>query len=101
MDQEFTIGSKVKIITLPPYIKTAEPMPMLRPPHVVQLGEEGVVVSLNPGGYWGVRFTKGTFLIDSQYLAAVVADSAGAESEDLEANNGTPGNQSHTDLDVE
>jgi len=101
MDTEFAIGSKVKIITLPPYIKTADPMPMLRPPHVIQLGEEGVVVSLNPGGYWGVRFMKGTFLMDSQYLEAVGTDSRGAESTGAETDNSDLDSQAHIDLDVE
>ncbi|NJM17633.1 MAG: DUF3148 domain-containing protein, partial [Richelia sp. SM1_7_0] len=27
MSKEFTIGSKVRVVALPPYIKTAEPMP--------------------------------------------------------------------------
>ncbi|TAE58591.1 MAG: DUF3148 domain-containing protein [Nostocales cyanobacterium] len=68
MSQEFPIGSKVRIIALPPYIKTADPMPMLRPPDVVSVGEEGIVMDRRPGGYWGVRFARGNFLIDSQYI---------------------------------
>ncbi len=56
---------------MPPYVKTAEPMPMLRPPNLIRLGEEGVVLDRRPGGYWGVRFEKGAFLIDSQYIEAV------------------------------
>ncbi|WP_416671945.1 regulatory protein SipA [Egbenema bharatensis] len=69
-EQTFSIGDRVRIVTLPPYVKTAEPMPMLRPPNVVQLGEEGVVVDRRPGG-WGVRFAKGLFLLDEQYLESV------------------------------
>ncbi len=68
MSKEFAIGSKVRVVALPPYIKTADPMPMLRPPDVIQLGEEGIVLDRRPGGYWGIRFTKGAFLIDSQYI---------------------------------
>lgn len=68
LSQEFPIGSKVRIIALPPYIKTADPMPMLRPPDVVSVGEEGIVMDRRPGGYWGVRFARGNFLIDSQYI---------------------------------
>lgn len=71
MSKEFTIGEKVRVVALPPYVKTAEPMPMLRPPDLIQIGEEGVVIERRPGSYWGVRFTKGAFLIDSQYLEAV------------------------------
>ncbi len=71
MSKEFVIGEKVRVITLPPYLKTADPMPMLRPPDVVSLGEEGIVSDRRPANYWAVRFTKGTFLIDSQYLETV------------------------------
>ena len=71
MSQEFAIGEKVRVVALPPYVKTAEPMPMLRPPDVIHIGEEGVVIDRRPGGYWGVRFTKGSFLMDSQYIEAV------------------------------
>jgi hypothetical protein len=68
MSQEFPIGSKVRVIALPPYVKTADPMPMLRPPDIISIGEEGIVLDRRPGGYWGVRFTRGVFLIDSQYI---------------------------------
>ncbi|MGJ5673401.1 MAG: regulatory protein SipA [Nostochopsis sp.] len=71
MSQEFTIGSKVRVIALPPYVKTADPMPMLRPPDVIRIGEEGVVLDRRPAGYWGVRFTKGAFLMESQYIESV------------------------------
>ena len=68
MTSEFPIGSKVRVIALPPYVKTADPMPMLRPPDIISIGEEGIVLDRRPGGYWGVRFTRGSFLIDSQYI---------------------------------
>lgn len=68
MSKEFIIGSKVRVVALPPYVKTAEPMPMLRPPNVIQLGEEGIVMDHRPGGYWGIRFAQGAFLLDSQYI---------------------------------
>ena len=71
MSKEFTVGDRVRVIALPRYVKTAEPMPMLRPPNVIHLGEEGVVLDRRPGGYWGVRFSKGAFLMDSQYLEVV------------------------------
>lgn len=66
-----SVGDRVRIATQPPYVKTAETMPMLRPPHVVKLGEEGTVVDYRPGNHWSVRFEQGTFLIDSQYLEKV------------------------------
>jgi Protein of unknown function (DUF3148) len=68
MSKEFAIGSKVRVVALPAYVKTAEPMPMLRPPNVIQIGEEGIVIDRRPGGYWGIRFTRGAFLLDSQYI---------------------------------
>lgn len=71
MSQEFTVGSKVRVIALPPYVKTAEPMPMLRPPEVIHIGEEGIVIDRRPGGYWGIRFAKGAFLLDSQYIESI------------------------------
>ncbi|MER3492383.1 MAG: DUF3148 domain-containing protein [Mastigocladus sp. ERB_26_2] len=71
MSKEFTIGSKVRVIALPPYVKTADPMPMLRPPDVIRIGEEGIVLDRRPAGYWGVRFAKGAFLMESQYIESV------------------------------
>jgi len=68
MSREFFIGSRVRLVTLPPYIKTADPMPMLRPPDVVSMEEEGIVIDLRPGGYWVVRFSQGTFLVEGQYM---------------------------------
>ncbi|NJL79414.1 MAG: DUF3148 domain-containing protein [Richelia sp. RM2_1_2] len=68
MSKEFTIGSKVRVVALPPYIKTAEPMPMLRPADIIHIGEEGIVLDRRPGGYWGIRFANGSFLLDSQYI---------------------------------
>lgn len=73
--KEFTVGDRVRVTSLPPYVKTAEPMPMLRPPHVIQVGEEGVVVDRRPGG-WGVRFARGMFLMDSQYIEIISREKA-------------------------
>ncbi|MEA5582616.1 DUF3148 domain-containing protein [Nodularia harveyana UHCC-0300] len=71
MSPEFAIGSKVKVVALPPYVKTADPMPMLRPPDVISIGEEGIVIDRRPGGYWGIHFAKGRFLLDSQYIESI------------------------------
>ncbi|KAM3097089.1 regulatory protein SipA [Phormidesmis sp. 146-12] len=68
MSKEFTVGDKVRVLILPSFVKTADPMPMLRPPNVIALGEEGIVVDRRPGNYWAVRFARGTYLLDSQYL---------------------------------
>lgn len=71
MMKEFTIGEKVRLVSLPPYLKTADPMPMLRPADILQVGEEGTVLDRRPGGYWGIRFEKGAFLLDDQYLESI------------------------------
>lgn len=71
MTKEFTVGDKVRVVALPAYVKTAEPMPMLRPPDVIRIGEEGTILDRRPGGYWGVRFTRGAFLMESQYIEKV------------------------------
>lgn len=69
--QKIKVGDQVKIIALPAYIKTAEPMPMLRPPHLLTVGEIGMVMERRPGGYWGIRFTQGAFLLESQYIELI------------------------------
>ncbi|MEG3843975.1 regulatory protein SipA, partial [Microcoleus sp. herbarium14] len=66
-----TIGQKVRVVAMPPYVKTAEPMPVLRPANVIAIGDEGVAIDRRPGNYWGIRFEKGAFLLDSQYIEAV------------------------------
>jgi hypothetical protein len=71
MSQDIAVGKKVKVVVLPPYIKTAEPMPMLRPPNVIRLGEEGIVIEQKAVNSWAVRFEKAAFLIDSQYIELV------------------------------
>ena len=85
MSQEFAVGDRVRIATMPPYIKTADPMPMLRPPNVVALGEEGTILDRRPGGYWMIRFTNGTFLLDSEYLALAGTDVSSSGADVLEA----------------
>ena len=75
MGIEFDIGQKVRLVVQPPYIKTAESMPMLRPPNVVRLGEVGTILNCKPGNYWTVRFEKGAFLIESQYIEDASVDS--------------------------
>lgn len=71
MDNEsknFKVGDRVKIIALPAYVKTAEPMPMLRSPDVLAIGEAGTILDRRPGGYYGIRFVQGAFLLEGQYL---------------------------------
>ncbi|MEO1673529.1 MAG: DUF3148 domain-containing protein, partial [Cyanobacteria bacterium J06631_2] len=62
---------RVKIIALPDYIKTAEPMPMLRSPDVLVIGEAGTIMDRRPGGYYGIRFVQGAFLLESRYFELI------------------------------
>ncbi len=71
-ESNFAIGAKVRLTARPQYFKTADPMPMLRPPNVVRLGEEGQVLDRRPGGYWAVRFERGTFLMENKYIEMVL-----------------------------
>ena len=69
-DSNFKAGDRIKIVALPTYIKTAEPMPMLRA-NTLAIGEEGIIIDRRPGGYYGIRFPQGAFLLESQYLDLV------------------------------
>ncbi|MEO1095460.1 MAG: DUF3148 domain-containing protein [Cyanobacteria bacterium J06638_28] len=68
----FTVGDRVRLTSQPPYFKTADPMPMLRPPDLIPVGEVGVVVDQRPGGYWGVKFERGALLVDAAYLERII-----------------------------
>ena len=57
-----SIGDKVLIKVSQPYLKTSDPMPMLRPPDLVSLDEVGEIIGLLPKGMAEVRFRKGTFI---------------------------------------
>ncbi len=81
MSDAFSVGDCVKVQTLPPYYKTADPMPMLRPPNVIKLGEKGIIMDRRPGGYWVVHFARGAYLLDSQYLALVSEEEAVTNAE--------------------
>ena len=72
-DAEFAVGDRVRLIALPAFVKTADPMPMLRSPDVLTLGEEGIILNRKPGNYWSVRFSKGAYLMESQYLETVTS----------------------------
>ena len=67
------VGDRVKLIALPPYVKTAEPMPMLRSPDILEIGAEGVILDRRPGGYYAVHFPNGSFLLDGQYLETLTS----------------------------
>lgn len=67
------IGQQVRLLQVPPYLKTADPMPMLRPPDLVDSGEIGQVVGLRALAQVAVRFRRGTFLLELRQLELVEA----------------------------
>jgi hypothetical protein len=71
MPKHLSVGDRVRLVTLPAFIKTADPMPMLRPPSVLAVGLEGIVMNQRPGNYWSVRFANGTFLLEQAYLEVI------------------------------
>ncbi|PSP17444.1 MAG: DUF3148 domain-containing protein [Cyanobacteria bacterium QS_8_64_29] len=72
-EPEFAVGERVQLVARPPYLKTADPMPMLRSADAIAVGEQGIVLERRPGGYWGVRFQQGAFLLEGAYLARAPA----------------------------
>lgn len=76
MSQKFNIGSNVRVIALPAYLKTAEPMPMLRSPSCLELGSIGVILDRKPGNYWVVKFDRSSFLLEDGYLEALASESS-------------------------
>ena len=71
-----TIGDRLRLKKQLPYLKTADPMPMLRPSDLVSLDEVGEVVAIHPLDTVAVRFRRGTFLISLDQLKAVSQDDA-------------------------
>ena len=72
-----TIGDRLRLKQQLPYLKTADPMPMLRPSDLVSLDEVGEVVALHPLDTVAVRFRRGTYLISLDQLeAAATGDDA-------------------------
>ena len=59
----YGVGEQVRIAQPPRYFKTADPMPMLRPPDLVDADEVGVVSEVRAGDQLAVRFRRGTFLL--------------------------------------
>lgn len=65
------VGDAVCLVGLPAYLKTADPMPMLRPSDLVDSGEIGQVVEVRPLGQFAVRFRRGAFLLSRADLRSV------------------------------
>ena len=68
----FAVGDAVRLISQPAYLKTADPMPMLRPADLVALDEVAQVVAVKAGSQLAVRFRRGTFLLEASQLQAVI-----------------------------
>jgi predicted methyltransferase MtxX (methanogen marker protein 4) len=65
------VGTVVRLLQRPSYLKTADPMPMLRPPDLVGVDEAGQVVEQRAMGQLAVRFRRGTFLVAAAACARV------------------------------
>jgi hypothetical protein len=67
--QTLEVGSPVVIIEAPPMLKTAEPMPMMRPnTGTIKPGDAGRIIDRRPKDVWAVRFVIGAYLIDRRYF---------------------------------
>lgn len=68
---EFSIGTKVLLKSSLPYLKTIDPMPMLRPSDLVSIDEVGEIVGIRAMETVEVRFRRGTFLIPVDKLSTI------------------------------
>lgn len=66
----FEVGEEVVLRHPLRYLKSADPMPMLRPPDLVEEGERGRIVEVRALDQLAVRFRRGTFLITARDLLA-------------------------------
>ena len=65
---DFNIQDKVKLKNPLSYLKTAENMPMLRPPDLVAIDEVGEIISLKSPNTVEIKFRRGSFLIDTDKI---------------------------------
>ena len=71
---EFSVGGKVSLQVPLPYLKTADPISMLRPPDLVSLDEVGVIIGIRPNDLLEVKFRRGNFLIPAERLKILNKD---------------------------
>ena len=81
-----SIGDRLRLKRQVPYLKTADPMPMLRPSDLVSLDEVGEVVALHPFDTVAVRFRRGTYLISLDQLEAASQEAASKTASQDDAN---------------
>ena len=65
------INDRVKITMPLAYLKTADNMPMLRPPDLVAIDEIGEIISIKSPDTAEIKFRRGTFLIDIDKIEKV------------------------------
>ena len=65
---EITVGCRVRLVGRPSFVKTADPMPMLRPPTVLTVGDEGLVLERRASTTWAVRFGPQAYLLETNLL---------------------------------
>ncbi len=70
----FSIGEKVSLQVPMPYLKTVDPVSMLRPPDLVSLDEVGVIIGIRPKDLLEVKFRRGNFLIPADRLKLILKD---------------------------
>ena len=68
-----SIGDQVRLLRTQTFLKTADAMPMLRPPDLVTTDEIGLVTALHPVETAAVRFSRGTFLLSHDQLTSADA----------------------------
>ena len=71
---KFAIGEKVSLQVPMPYLKTVDPISMLRPPDLVSLDEVGVIIGIRSEDLLEVKFRRGNFLIPAERLELVEKD---------------------------
>ena len=69
---DLSIGDMVSLKLPLPYLKTADPMPILRPCDLVSSEEIGEIVSLEEVDVAKVRFRRGMFLIPLENLLKIL-----------------------------
>ena len=68
MIMKFSVGEKVSLQVPLPYLKTADPISILRPPDLVSLDEVGIIIGIRPNDLLEVKFRRGNFLIPAERL---------------------------------
>ena len=71
---KLSVGEKVSLQVPLPYLKTADPISMLRPPDLVSLDEVGVIIGIRANDLLEVKFRRGNFLIPSERLKILGKD---------------------------